>query len=45
LTAYIRGDENGPVWGHNRSVRPPAVSWSGGDDTVHQWRVKPAPGG
>jgi hypothetical protein len=38
--AYICGDENGPAWGHGMSVRPPAVSRSGGDNTVHQWHVK-----
>jgi hypothetical protein len=44
LMAYICGDENGPMWNHGRSVRPPAARRSGGDGVVCRFHVKLAPG-
>jgi hypothetical protein len=32
---FIADDEDGPVWGHNRAVRPPVTSWLAGDSAMH----------
>jgi hypothetical protein len=38
LMAFIDDDEDGPMWGHSRSVRPPATSRLGGDGAA-RWVV------